>query len=166
MQAYAHILQAIADGEQIEVLEPYLEGSTLQFLLWVNKTSTEVLQAIVNQKDSSCFRIASNEKTIDVNVPGFPEPERTVLELGTEYYTPNLFAEEMLDYFVWSADDYDKRNLERGIVHLTKAAAILHAKAALSLTDFRYIHNQKKPKLIADNTSKIHENKLKIVFNL
>lgn len=146
MQTYAHILQAIADGEQIEMLEPYLEGSTLQFLLWVNKQPTEILQAIVNQKDSSHFRIASNEKTINVNVPGFPEPERNTLEVGTEYYTPNLFAGEMFDYFVWSADDYDKRNLERGIVHLTKSAAILHTKAALSLTDFRYSVNDSQLK--------------------
>lgn len=52
----------------------------------------------------------------------------------------------MLDYFVWSADDYDKRNLERGIVHRTKSAAILHAKAALSLTDFRYCVNDSQLK--------------------
>lgn len=47
----------------------------------------------------------------------------------------------MFDYFVWNADEYDKRNLERGILHLTKSAAILHAIAALSLTDFRYCVN-------------------------
>lgn len=146
MQAYAHILQAIADGEHIEVLEPYLEGSTLQFLLWVNKQPTEVLQAIVNQKDPNHFRIASTEKTVTVNVPGFPEPERNTLEVGTEYYTPNLFDGEMFDYFVWSADDYDKRNLERGIVHRTKSAATSHAKAALSLTDFRYCVNSLQSK--------------------
>lgn len=136
MQAYAHILQAIADGEQIEMLDYYPEDSTQPG--WVKKSSTEVLQAIVNRKAPNYFRIASNEKTMNVSVPEFPEPERNALEVGTEYYVPNLFTGGLEDCFIWSADEYDKRSLERGLVHLTKSAAILHAKTCLCLSDLHY----------------------------
>lgn len=43
MQACAHILQAIADGEQIEMLEYDTEGTTLPYPSWVNKQPTEIL---------------------------------------------------------------------------------------------------------------------------
>lgn len=147
MQAYTHILQAIADGEQIEMLEYGIEGTTLLYLRWVNKQPTEILQAIVNQKASNHFRIACNKKILSINGCDFPEPERVVLEVGTEYYIPNLFNERMWDCWVWEGDeDFDNRNLERGLVHLTKEAAILHTKAALSLTDFRYCVNDSQLK--------------------
>lgn len=145
MQAYAHILQAIADGKQIEMLDYFPGNST--HLVWVKKPSTEVLQAIVKQKDSSQFRIACNKKTLSINGCDFPEPERVTLEVGTKYYIPNLFNERMWDCWAWEGDDdFDNRNIERGLVHLTKEAAILHAKAALSLTDFRYCVNDSQSK--------------------
>lgn len=56
------------------MLDYYPEDSL--HLVWVEKPISEVLQAIVNQKDYSHFRIASNEKTVTVNIPEFPEPER------------------------------------------------------------------------------------------
>lgn len=133
MQTYAHILRAIADGEQIEMLDYYPEDSTRSG--WVKKSLTEVLQAIVNRKAPNQFRIANNEKTISVDVSDFPEPKRVALELGTDYYIPNLFSESMFDYLVWGGDEYDERSLERGLVHLTKSAAILHAKSCLCLSD-------------------------------
>lgn len=154
MQAYAHILQAIADGEQIEVLEYHFAGLTL-YSKWFKKPTPEVLQDIAHQKSPDQFRVASNKKTISINGYEFPEPERVVLEIGTVYYTPNLFNERMYDCWTWCRDDSDnwKFNLKRGLIHLTKEAAIAHTKACLSLTNSKWCKDSSQVEVSKTSTS-------------
>lgn len=128
MQAYAHILRAIADGEQIEVLEYYLEGSTLPHPQWVKKPTPEVLQDIAHQKSPKQFRVASNKKTISINGYEFPEPEQVAPEVGVPYYYPNLSDYLQYSLRVWTESDMDKYLLQQRLVHLTKEAAIQHTK--------------------------------------
>ena len=83
--------------------------------------------------------IKYRRKTITIHINGFevPEPCREPLEAGTHYYMPDLvgsvddlngggwFGSE------WGDDDIDHTRLKAGIVHLTKEAADMHAKALL-----------------------------------
>lgn len=72
-------------------------------------------------------------KTININGFEVPEPVREPLNEGNRYYmadTTSLMNTE----FVWDNDETDYNALEAGIIHLTKEAAELHAKALLSFT--------------------------------
>jgi hypothetical protein len=76
------------------------------------------------------------EGFININGHMVPEPEREPL-LGAEpYHVPSLsdYEDNYIDSTTWSSDEYDFTMLERGLIHTTKEAAQLHAKALLSFT--------------------------------
>ena len=73
-------------------------------------------------------------KTININGFEVPEPVREPLELATSYYTPDLSAPEGYRIYTWSDINLDWKELNLGLIHLTKEAAILHSKALLSFT--------------------------------
>lgn len=83
-------------------------------------------------------RKPSKPKTIKIGEFDVPAPETERLVKGTVYYYPSLTTEA--NYAStrastrWDNDDFDQRLLKRGLVHLTKEAAIAHTKALLSLT--------------------------------
>lgn len=72
-------------------------------------------------------------RTIHINGFEVPEPVREPLQRGQEYFVASIDGEkpEMLP---WDDDEIDKRVLKRGLIHLTREAAELHAKALLSFT--------------------------------
>jgi hypothetical protein len=73
-------------------------------------------------------------RTININGFEVPEPVREPLEYGQEYYIPTIAGDLMVAaLFAWYDNDHD-RWLEKGIIHLTKEAAEIHAKALLSFT--------------------------------
>ena len=73
-------------------------------------------------------------KTIRIGEYDVPEPVHEPLENGTEYWITHFSLVGLVDYFKWYNDDFDKRALKNGLIHLTKEAAVIHAKALLSLT--------------------------------
>lgn len=73
-------------------------------------------------------------KTIRIGEYDVPEPVHEPLENGTEYWITHFLLVGLVDYFNWYNDDFDKRLLKSGLVHLTKEAAVIHAKALMSLT--------------------------------
>lgn len=77
-----------------------------------------------------------NSKVINININGFevPEPIREPLELNTLYYIPALSAPMGYLEHSWGNTNPDWKELNLGLIHLTKEAAILHAKALLSFT--------------------------------
>lgn len=54
------------------------------------------------------------------------------LEKGMRFYMPDTFAEELYEWFIYDADRWDKRAMERGIVFQTKEEAIACAKKMLA----------------------------------
>ncbi len=92
----------------------------------------------------TCFATPTWDNELDyrrkprtININGFDvlEPVREPLEYGQEYYIPTIAADlRVASLFTWYDNDHDFRWLEKGIVHLTKEAAELHAKALLSFT--------------------------------
>lgn len=71
-------------------------------------------------------------KTISINGFEVPEPLKEAPPEGTSCYAVCLSQHSGIACFVWYSSDYDFRCLENNIVHLTKEAAELHAKALLS----------------------------------
>lgn len=77
-------------------------------------------------------------KVILINGFDVPEPVREPLNQGQAYYipiiansfnSPNPYAQ-----FMWTGTSIDNHWLSRGLIHLTKEAATLHAEALLSFT--------------------------------
>lgn len=55
------------------------------------------------------------------------------LKEGVRYYIPKVAFADLNDTYVYSADDFDKRNMERGIVFKTPEEAIECAKKMLEV---------------------------------
>ena len=73
-------------------------------------------------------------KTIRIGEYDVPEPVREPLEKDTEYWIAHFSLEELANRFKWYSDKFDNRVLKNGLIHLTKEAAVIHAKALMSLT--------------------------------
>lgn len=77
-------------------------------------------------------------KTIRIGKYDVPEPVREPLEYteseDERYWFPKLNSPELCDWNYWCDDEMDKQHLLRGIIHITKEAAIQHAKALLQFT--------------------------------
>jgi len=74
-------------------------------------------------------------RTININGFDVPEPVREPLERGQQYYTPNITGcAQIWMGCTWEGYHVDKCWLAKGLIHLTKDAAITHAKALLSFT--------------------------------
>lgn len=75
-------------------------------------------------------------RTIRIGNYDVPEPLRVAPSEDAHYYTPNFGCHSgVADFFYTSHHDYDNITIKRGMMHLTKEAAELHAKALISLTE-------------------------------
>lgn len=86
-------------------------------------------------KESSHFphpiNVQIKQKTIDINGFVVPEPVKLgQLKEGAAYYYLRISASSSS----WDNDIIDKDRLACGVIHATKEAAELHAKALLSFT--------------------------------
>jgi hypothetical protein len=80
------------------------------------------------------------KRTISINGIEIPEPERKELTRDTIYFIPNpLIIYETMGFtqYYWHYDNFDLYFLKKGLIHLTKEAAIQHAKALLSFTEIK-----------------------------
>jgi len=58
-----------------------------------------------------------------------PEPVREALRDGTDYWVPSPCFNDFVLFSYWSSDQVDHARLKRGLIHLTEADAVSHAKA-------------------------------------
>ena len=77
-------------------------------------------------------------KTIRIGEYDVPEPLREMPARGTTYYVVDTVTPLSPRKYAWAGDTADNAWLNRGILHSTSDAAVLHAKALLSLTE---VHN-------------------------
>lgn len=70
-------------------------------------------------------------RTHMVNGIEVPAPIRDVPKYEQTYWAADLGNREFVCNFVWCNDDFDKRLLERGLVHATKEAAVANAMAMI-----------------------------------
>lgn len=77
-------------------------------------------------------------KTIRIGEYDVPEPLREMPARGTDYYIACITTSGLYGVATWVCDAQDIEWFNRGVVHNTKDAAVLHAKALLYLTE---VHN-------------------------
>ena len=70
-------------------------------------------------------------KTIRIGDTDVPEPVRQALKNGQEYFIACITGRSFSTEGTWSGDEYDNRWLSRGLIHLTREAAEIHAKALI-----------------------------------
>lgn len=102
----------------------------------------EVIQMYVDDEWYDCMvptafvdgcKYRVKPKTILVNGFEVPEPMREAPNDGVKYFFPNLSYNGYFWSHEWENDGVDVRMLSRGLIHLTKEAAIAHAKAMLGI---------------------------------
>ena len=80
--------------------------------------------------NTSCdYRI--RPRTIRIGDIDVPEPVREALKKSQQYFIAVITDSNFYVSTVWSDDNLDKICLARGLIHLTKEAAIEHAKALI-----------------------------------
>lgn len=67
-----------------------------------------------------------------------PKPLTEPLSRRVVYYIPAMHGEELCNELVWDNDDYDRRVLRAGLVHLDEQSAITHAKALIKMSGGSY----------------------------
>lgn len=63
-----------------------------------------------------------------------PMPEREAPAEGTTYFTPDPHSVDHYGSYIWRNLQSNQRFLERGLVHLTKEAAIAHGEVLVALS--------------------------------
>ena len=124
---YHAILNAIAEGDEIQYL---LHPSSS----WKTLSAESFLQAMVNGDLGNPEYYRVKPKTININGYEVLEPVRTKLNDGDTYYIPDIFSCDFYTADWWSDTDQDLKFLNLGLIHLTKEAAVQHAKSLLSFT--------------------------------
>ena len=121
---YAEILRAIADGVPATEFEFLYSNNK-----WVRINDDNLLFNLIKSLD----KIRRKPRTININGFLVPEPLRDGLEIGGVYFLADCICNEIEEYR-WSGSDIALLWLPSGLLHSTKEAAELHAKALLSFT--------------------------------
>ncbi|PHM29100.1 hypothetical protein [Xenorhabdus budapestensis] len=73
-------------------------------------------------------------RTIRIGEYDVPEPARESLKYDQKYFYPCLSGKTIYKSSLWINGVNDRLLLKRGLIHLEKDSAELHAKALISLT--------------------------------
>lgn len=79
------------------------------------------------------FVLEKTNRFIEINGHKVPEPEQKALKYREKYWTPNIHYGERSVCYDWFGSAINDCHLRHGLVHKTKEAAEIHAKALLSL---------------------------------
>lgn len=121
-------LKAIIDGRNLEFRH-------LSFREWTRLNPLDNplgLESIF--KGDVLFRLA--QEMITIGGVSFPKPQSKPLEFDTEYWVADINNQYYAAHTPnrWVDDFIDKRHLRRGLIHLSREAAIAHAKALIKLS--------------------------------
>ncbi|WP_416778293.1 hypothetical protein ACNFJN_08865 [Xenorhabdus budapestensis] len=92
-----------------------------------------------NTLESECgfdrvFGYRLKPRTIRIGEYDVPEPAREPLEYYQTFFYPDLLEQTLCKHSFWTDDVHIKLLFKRGLIHLNKESAELHAKALISLT--------------------------------
>ena len=122
---YKHVLQAVANGEQVQWKDD--AGG------WHDQSSYSVLLTVAN-RNYELERYRVKPRTITIGTFEVPEPVRTAPEMGQTYFLADTTSDEGVTKWSWDGGDTDLRWLKRGVIHIDEGAALLHVEALLSFT--------------------------------
>jgi hypothetical protein len=126
---HAEVLKAIADGKAVQWRldgDDFWETLEKEVLDRSNPLTREYWQ----------WRIAP--ETIMIGDMEVPQPCREAPPLDSDYYYPLISHTGLYANTLWTGDHYDLRTLAAGLVHLTREAAITHAKALIKISGGTY----------------------------
>ena len=87
---------------------------------------------IISWLPGPLYEVSVVSRTININGFEVPEPLRIKPKKDTYYFKPALNNPQSPIRYRWRDDSQDHYNLNAGLVHLTKEAAVLHGIALLS----------------------------------
>ena len=117
--------------EILPIVEAAANGAGIEFKqdgVWYEKTHNDLCYD---------YEYRVKPKTIRIGEYDVPEPMREMPALDTDYYIASTTTSGLYGVATWVCDAQDIEWFNRGVVHSTKDAAVLHAKALLSLTEVR-----------------------------
>ena len=124
---HAEILRAIADGEPLENFEVHYSN-------WYEtdwKSLADEWASWIFHPEK--WQIRRKQKTIMVNGFEVPEPVREPLRNRQACWAISLADEGYAYELYWDNAPFHHNALKRGTLHLTKEAAVAHAKAMLGI---------------------------------
>lgn len=101
---------------------------------WFNEDDQEWETLAFNPRWGLNGEYRRKPRTININGFEVPEPVREPLENGQEYYDVSIGSTDNVVKYTWRGESWDFHTMDKGIVHITKEAAMLHAEALLSFT--------------------------------
>lgn len=123
---HAAVIKAYAERAQ--------ESETPWDILQIQTATGLWIDATCEHGFFPCDEYRIKPRTININGFEVPEPALEPLEDGKKFFKIDLEHDELCDEYMWQSDHFDSHWLSLGIIHLTREAAQLHAKALLSFT--------------------------------
>lgn len=121
-----------------EAVEKWLSDTTQRVWAFVDKWVEIAITTLVNDAIGHHVEIRvqhdSPKKQIKIGEIWIDEPEREPLAQQQVYYTTIITYDSLFMKSRWDGGNVDLVRLKRGLIHLTKEAAIAHAKALIALT--------------------------------
>ena len=118
----------------IEVVQALEFGERVQMLVgdeWRNLNPALITLEQLIRSDTKYRRAPEN---ITVGGVSFPKAESREPKFGSIYFLPIMDNHPFFMKQTWNDSDVDNVFLKRGVVHLTRDAAIQHAKALIKLS--------------------------------
>jgi hypothetical protein len=128
----AQILRAIADGKNVQYSVGTVWLGSTHYGPWedFDSSSVESCQSLLGVGKYK-WRIAP--KTINIAGYEVPEPCKVSLELGQDYFVPNLSTTGATRH-TWAGSYTDFRFLDSNLVHLDQRSASVHGYALLEVS--------------------------------
>ena len=118
----------------IEVVQALEFGERVQMLVgdeWRNLNPALITLEQLIRSDTKYRRAPENITVVGVS---FPKAESREPKFGSIYFLPIMDNHPFFMKQTWNDSDVDNVFLKRGVVHLTRDAAIQHAKALIKLS--------------------------------
>ncbi|KJV07986.1 hypothetical protein [Methylocucumis oryzae] len=128
MNIHADLIQQYADDWK-ETYKPWERWQWLDCGQWVDATNPLLFNLTCKYR--------RKPKTININGFEVPEPVRTPLKDGEEYFYLELLDSSLYKRALWLGYKMDINRLNLGLCHLNSESAALHAKALLSFTQVK-----------------------------
>lgn len=122
---YADFLRALADGVP---LDEFLSNGREHYF-----TERQLFEIMKGYLGYTITRKPPPQKTHVINGFEVPAPETEPLNSGQTYWTPHPLRVDWRDSYEWDGESVDQRALERGLIHLTREAAVANAKAMVGI---------------------------------
>jgi len=126
---HAEVLKAIADGKAVQWRLDEDDS-------WL--TVEEYERGRINPLAREHFEWRIAPETLMIGDMEVPQPCCEAPPFDTVYYYPLLSHTGLYTDVHWAGDSYDLHMLAAGMVHLTKEAAIIHAKALIKISGGTY----------------------------